>query len=82
MNSDALIPLVAIPTMFYVFYLIFKTLSDNSLRKHLVDRGVTTETISSLFDQIKSSSIPTFNTFKIGICLITILMIPLQLLCF
>lgn len=65
-NLEILIPI----TLFYIVYLIIKTVSDNRLRQKLIDKGLVDEKAKYLF--VKNSEMQPMPSLKWGIVLIAI----------
>jgi hypothetical protein len=67
MGPDTLIPIVVVPVIFFSVVAVFKILSDNSLRKAIVDKGLVDENVKYLFRKTDASS-----SLKWGIILIAL----------
>jgi hypothetical protein len=65
-NLEILIPI----SLFYIVYLIIKTVSDNRLRQKLIDKGLVDEKVKYLF--VKNSELQPMPSLKWGIVLIAI----------
>jgi len=65
-NMEFIIPIF----LFYIIYLIIKTLSDNRLRQKLIDKGVVDENAKYLF--VKNTEMQPMPSLKWGIVLIAI----------
>ncbi|MCB0834473.1 MAG: hypothetical protein KDC45_13490 [Bacteroidetes bacterium] len=65
-SFEVLIPIV----LFFVVYLVIKTVSDNRLRQKLADKGLVDEKVKYLFAQAGESS--PMNALKWGIVLVAI----------
>lgn len=65
-NFEILIPI----SLFYIVYLIIKTVSDNRLRQKLIDKGLVDEKVKYLF--VKNSELQPMPSLKWGIVLIAI----------
>ena len=71
MNEEILVPIVVVPTIFLAFFYIIKTISDNNLRRKIVDKGLLDENVRHLFPAEKSeSSFPA--SLKWGMVLVAI----------
>ncbi len=68
--SEVLVPIVVVPTIFFTFYMIIKTISDNVVRKKLVDKGIVDEKVTALF-QTKIVNNPEVS-LKYGMILIAV----------
>ncbi|MFQ5649674.1 MAG: DUF6249 domain-containing protein [bacterium] len=51
MSEDVLIPLVVVPTIFFSIFAVIKTISDNNLRRKIVDKGMVDEHVKHLFQR-------------------------------
>lgn len=56
MNEEILIPIVVVPTVFLAIYHIIKTISDNNLRRKIIDKGMLDENVQHLFQKEKFGS--------------------------
>lgn len=65
-NLEILIPI----SLFYIVYLIIKTVSDNRLRQKLIDKGLVDEKVKYLF--VKNTELQPMPSLKWGIVLIAI----------
>ena len=65
-NLEILIPI----SLFYIVYLIIKTVSDNRLRQKLIDKGLVDEKVKYLF--VKNTEMQPMPSLKWGIVLISI----------
>lgn len=65
-NLEILIPI----TLFYIVYLIIKTVSDNRVRQKLIDKGLVDEKVKYLF--VKNTEMQPMPSLKWGIVLIAV----------
>lgn len=68
--SEVLIPIVVVPVIFFSFYLIIKTVSDNGVRRKIIDKGLLDENVKHLFQQTTIGFRP--NSLKWGMVLVAI----------
>lgn len=68
--SEIWVPIVVVPTVFFTFFMVIKTISDNVVRKKLVDKGIVDEKASALF-QTKIVNNPE-TSLKYGMVLVAL----------
>jgi len=67
--SEVLVPIVVVPTIFFSIYLVIKTISDNGVRRKLVDKGMVDENARALFQtRVETPE----NSLKYGMILIAL----------
>lgn len=66
--EEVLVPIVVVPTVFFAFYMIIRTISDNNLRRKLIDKGMLDENARLLFEKRYADFVP--NSLKWGMVLI------------
>jgi hypothetical protein len=67
MNEDVIVPIIVVPAIFFSIVAIFKVVSDNAVRKALVEKGLVDENIRYLFKVTDQTS-----SLKWGIVLIAL----------
>lgn len=68
--SEAMVPIIIVPAIFFAFYAIIKTISDNAVRRKLVDKGLVDENTKYLFQGTRSSNVP--ESLKWGMVLVAV----------
>lgn len=68
--ADALIPIVVVPVIFFSFAYVVRIISDNGVRRRLVEKGIVDENVQHLFAAQYSEYLP--NSLKWGMVLIAI----------
>ena len=56
-------PTIIVPSIFYILYLVIKTVSDNGLRRHALSKSEDKDMIESIFQDIENSRNFNFNKF-------------------
>ena len=70
MNEDLLIPIIIVPTFFYAIAYITRVISDNRIRRTLVDNNASEEIIQKLFLENRDEAVS--GNLKWGIVLVLI----------
>jgi hypothetical protein len=60
---DWIAPTIIVPSIFYILYLVIKTISDNTLRRDALTKSDNKEMIESIFKDIENSRSFNFNKF-------------------
>ncbi|NIR50534.1 hypothetical protein GWO43_18635 [candidate division KSB1 bacterium] len=68
--SDELIPIIIVPAFFFSVVAIIKIISDNALRKKIIETGVVDENIKYLYANRTSNQVP--SSLKWGMILIAV----------
>lgn len=68
--SEILVPIIVVPSMFLAIFAIIKTVSDNSVRRKVIDKGMVDENVKHLFESSHSEFRP--NSLKWGMVLMAI----------
>lgn len=68
--EEVLVPIVVVPAVFFSFVAIVKTISDNNVRRRVIDKGILDENIKFLFEKKYSDYVPV--SLKWGMVLIAL----------
>ena len=68
--EEVLIPIVVVPNIFFALYMVIRTISDNNLRRKLIDKGLLDENARLLFEKRYADFVP--NSLKWGMVLIAL----------
>ncbi len=68
--SGEWVPIIIVPTIFFSLYLIVKTVSDNGVRRKVIDKGLLDENVKHLFQQTNTEFRP--NSLKWGMVLVAL----------
>ncbi len=65
-----LVPIVIVPVIFFTLLAIVKTVSDNSVRRKIIDKGIVDENVGFLFRREYADYLP--NSLKWGMVLVAL----------
>jgi len=68
--EEIIIPIVVVPVIFFSIATMLKTISDNSVRRRIVDRGVLDENVKYLFVKQHLDFVP--NSLKWGMVMVAL----------
>ena len=64
--------IIIVPVIFFTLYQVIRTLSNNNLRKRIIDRGIDQDQVKQLFETIDYNVNTTFASLKFGLIFIMI----------
>jgi len=68
--SENLVPIIIVPVIFFAFYMVIRTISDNGVRRKIIEKGMVDENVQHLFKSTHREFRP--NSLKWGMVLIAL----------
>lgn len=68
--SDNMVPIIIVPVIFFSIVAIVRIISDNVVRRHVIEKGLMDENVKHLFARSSSDNVP--GSLKWGMVLIAV----------
>jgi len=68
--SEVLVPIIVVPVIFFAIVMVVKTISDNAVRKKIIDKGLVNEEVKYLFAREHADYLPV--SLKWGMVLVAL----------